>query len=219
MLLSAFPPGRTWHLLRCSLMFGLAMLVSACASISQDPLPAGLTEQPPADWAQRQTVLSNLDQWQLNGKLAVRQPGENASAVINRWTQDREQYDLHLSSSFLGMGRTELSGSPGFIEIRMANGDEYRSSDPENLISAATGWQLPIDSLVWWVRGLPDPGRDYRLLFDEQGTLAEIRQQGWNIRYERWQGFIADTPALPARLTARKGDRLVRLVITNWQPL
>lgn len=214
-----FLQGAAGRLLRSSAVFCLAIVVSACASISQEPLPEGLTEQPPSDWAQRYSALSNLDQWELNGKLAVRQPGENASAVINRWTQNREHYDLHLSSSFLGMGRTELSGSPGFIEIRMANGDEYRSNDPENLITAATGWQLPIDSLVWWVRGLPDPGNDYRLLFEEQGALAEIRQQGWSIRYERWQGFMEDVPDLPARLTARKGDRLVRLVITNWQPL
>lgn len=214
-------PAADWRrLLRTWFVMMLALILTACASVRQEPLPAGLTEQPPAGWSDRQQTLTALTHWQLEGKLAVRQPGQNASAVINRWQQQREKYDISLSSSFLGIGRTELSGTPGFIEIRMANGDEFRSADPDSLITTATGWDLPIDSLVWWVRGMPNPGGDYRLLFDAgNDTLAEIRQQGWSIRYERWQGFIEGKPDLPARLTARKGDHLVRLVISRWQPL
>lgn len=212
-LISALP-------LRQAVIALLLLTLSACASLRQEPLPAGLTEQPPADWSSRQHALASFADWQLNGKLAVRQPGQNASAIINQWLQQQGHYELSLSSSFLGMGRTELSGSPGFIEIRLPGGDEYRSSDPQALILAATGWELPIDSLAWWVRGIPDPGSDYRLLFDtSDSSLAEIRQQGWSIRYERWQAFIDDKPPLPARLTARKGEHLVRLVISRWQPV
>ena len=63
------------------------------------------------------------------------------------------------------------------------------------------------------------PGADgsYRLLFDDQGQLALIRQQGWEIRYDRWENFIEGYPTLPARLTAVKGEKRVRLVISDWQ--
>ena len=138
--------------------------------------------------------------------------------MINQWIQDNEHYRLALSSSFLGMGSTRLEGSPGFIELELPDGETYASSDPQGLIYAATGWELPIDALVWWVRGLPSPEGDFRLAFDPRGDLAQIEQSGWTIRYERWRDFVDGQPSLPARLTARKGEKLVRLVISSWQP-
>lgn len=194
----------------------LALALSACASLRQEPLPEGLSEQPPEDWADRQSNLQDFDQWQLTGKLAVRQPGDSGSAVINQWTQNGEQYQLALSSSFLGMGRTRLEGSPGFIELELPDGETYASSDPQGLIYAATGWELPIDALIWWVRGLPSPDGDFRLAFDADDQLAQIQQKGWTIRYERWRAFVDDRPPLPARLTARKGEKLVRLIVSSW---
>ena len=115
------------------------------------------------------------------------------------------------------MGTTRLTGVPGFIELTLANGETYQSSDPETLVAAATGWNLPIDNLAWWVRGLPAPEGDFRLLFDEQHQLAILRQDGWEIRYDRWQPFIDSLPALPARITALNGDKRVRVVISEWQ--
>ncbi|MGM0571595.1 lipoprotein insertase outer membrane protein LolB [Marinobacter sp.] len=196
----------------------IALSLGACATIEQQPLPEGLSEQPPADWSERQRTLQDFNHWVLTGKLAVRQPGDSGSAVINRWTQSNEHYQLALSSSFLGMGSTRLEGTPGFIELELPDGETYASSDPQGLIYAATGWELPIEALVWWVRGLPAPEGDFRLAFDRDGRLAQVEQKGWTIRYERWRGFIDDQPDLPARLTARKGDKLVRLVVSSWQP-
>jgi outer membrane lipoprotein LolB len=176
-----------------------------------------MTDQPPANWAERSRTLGQFNHWQLSGKLAVRQPSDSGTAVINHWEQQGEQYDLALSSSFLGMGSTSLRGTPGFLELQLANGDTYQSSNPEQLVQAATGWQLPIDSLTWWIRGLPAPDGNFRLLFDDQQRLAIIRQDGWEIRYDRWQAFIDDLPQLPARITALKDDKRVRVVISDWQ--
>jgi outer membrane lipoprotein LolB len=191
--------------------------LGACTTIQIDPLPEGMTDQPPENWTARSAVLGQLDHWKLSGKLAVRQPSDSGTAIINHWIQNGEAYDLALSSSFLGMGSTRLKGVPGFIELTLPNGETYRSGDPESLVKAATGWQLPLENLTWWIRGLPSPGSDYRLLFDEQGRLAIIRQDGWEIRYDRWQDFLASYPTLPARITALKEDKRVRLVVSDWQ--
>lgn len=194
----------------------LTATMAGCTTIQLEPLPDGMTDQPPADWAQRSQSLSRFNQWQLNGKLAVKQPSDSGTAVINQWRQHGERYDLSLSSSFLGMGTTRLKGVPGFIELTLPNGDTYRSSEPESLVAAATGWNLPIDNLTWWIRGLPAPDGDFRLLFDETNHLAILKQNGWEIRYDRWQGFIDDLPPLPARITALKDDKRVRVVISDW---
>nr|WP_284048076.1 lipoprotein insertase outer membrane protein LolB [Marinobacter sp. ATCH36] len=194
-----------------------ALILSGCTSLKVDPLPEGLTEQPPADWRESSARRDQFRHWELTGKLAVRQPSDSGTAVINYWKQNQEAYELALSSSFLGMGRTTLEGVPGFIELTLPDGERYQSGDPESLVNAATGWQLPIDSLAWWIRGLPGPKGDFRLFFDDRDRLAVIRQLGWEIRYDRWETFIADYPPLPARITAVKGEKRVRLVVTNWR--
>ncbi|MDX1553711.1 MAG: lipoprotein insertase outer membrane protein LolB [Marinobacter sp.] len=194
-----------------------ALFLGGCTSLQVDPLPEGLTEQPPADWSSTSARRDQFRHWELTGKLAVRQPSDSGTAVINYWKQDQEAYELALSSSFLGMGRTTLEGVPGFIELTLPDGERYQSGDPEALVNAATGWQLPIDSLAWWIRGLPGPEGDFRLFFDDQDRLAVIRQLGWEIRYDRWKAFLDDYPPLPARITAVKGEKRVRVVVTSWE--
>lgn len=201
---------RIWQLLP------LILLLGACTTIQLEPVPDGMTDQPPADWSARSATLSGFDHWRLMGKLAVRQPSDSGTALINRWHQQGEAYDLALSSSFLGMGSTRLKGSPGFMELTLSNGEVYRSNEPEALVQAATGWQLPLEQLTWWIRGLPAPDGDFRLLFATDGQLAMIRQSGWEIRYDRWHRFLLDYPALPARITALKDDKRVRLVVSEW---
>ncbi|MBE02364.1 lipoprotein insertase outer membrane protein LolB [Marinobacter lutaoensis] len=197
----------------------LATLLQACTSIALAPLPEGMTDQPPADWSRRARTLGGFDHWQLSGKLAVRQPSDSGTALINQWRQEGEHYRLALSSSFLGVGSTSLEGTPGFIELTLPNGDRYQSGDPETLVAAATGWQLPLTSLTWWIRGLPAPEGDVQLLFDDRGQLTLLRQSGWEIRYDRWQAFVPGLPPLPARITALKEDKRVRLVVADWQAL
>jgi outer membrane lipoprotein LolB len=206
------------RLRHAALMLLLATL-SGCSTITLEPLPPGLTDQPPASWADTVRQRQSLDHWKLTGKLAVKQPSDSGSALINQWIQHNENYDLTLSSAFLGMGRTQLKGSPDFIELTLADGERYQSSKPGELVLAATGWRLPLNQLTWWVRGLTAPDGDYRLLFDNTGELVAIRQSGWHIQYDRWYSASTELPALPARITATKGKKRVRMAITDWQAL
>ena len=202
-------------ILRTSVL-ALLLVLGGCASLELEPLPEGLTDQKPDSWAEQQSQLDRLTRWQLSGKLAVRQPSDSGTAIVNHWTQRGSHYDIGLSSSFLGMGSTRLQGTPDFIELTMPDGDRYQSGDPESLVEAATGWQLPLGNLTRWIKGQPGAEGSYKLLFDKQGQLALIRQQGWEIRYDRWQQFIEGHPLLPARLTAVKGEKRVRLVVSAW---
>lgn len=200
-------------------LLALLLVMSGCASIDLEPLPEGLTDQQPDNWGQHQANLNQLTQWRLAGKLAVRQPSDSGTAIINRWIQRGNHYDIGLSSSFLGMGSTRLRGTPDYIDLTMPGGDSYQSGNPEALVEAATGWQLPLSNLTSWIKGMPGNNGRYKLLFDESEQLALIRQQGWEIRYDRWERFIDGYPALPARLTAVKGEKRVRLVVSSWQTM
>lgn len=203
-------------ILRASVL-AILVVIGGCASIELEPLPEGLTDRQPESWMERQSRIDQLTRWQLSGKLAVRQPSDSGTAIINHWTQNGNYYDIGLSSSFLGIGSTRLRGTADFIELTMPGGERYQSGDPEALVEAATGWQLPLGNLTRWIKGQPGTEGSYRLLFNDQGQLALIQQQGWEIRYDRWRQFVENYPLLPARLTAVKDEKRVRLVVSDWE--
>lgn len=193
------------------------LILSACSSRIEVPEREGLGEEIPADWAEREQALLALDRWNLTGKIAVRQAGESESAVINRWQQDDDAYELQLSSAFLGMGSVELQGDSGYLLIRTSDGKRYASSDPEALIEDVTGWRLPLTVLPYWVRGVPAPDRPAELGFGPAGELQLLIQAGWEVHFQRYGTPAEGELALPTLITATNGDARVRLAVTGWQ--
>ena len=65
-------------------------------------------------------------------------------------------------------------------------------------------------ALAEWVRGVRAQALGpARVAYGEDGRLARIEQGGWAIDYV-WNA------ALPARLTAHRGEAQVRLIIDQW---
>src|SRR5690554_7689804 len=61
---------------RLPLILLAALAFSGCTTIALEPLPDGMTDQPPADWTERSRNLGRFDHWHLSGKLAVKQPSD-----------------------------------------------------------------------------------------------------------------------------------------------
>lgn len=211
-------------------LMALLVLLQACVSAPPPP-DEEHSRRTPDDWPQRQEQRAAMNEWTLQGKIAVRQSDRNDTGVIRRWEQSGEAFDLTVSSSFMGMGSTRLEGTPDYLVITPPDGKKLFSDDPQELIRTALGWELPIASLAYWVRGLPAPGDDYELYFDDQGRLGYVLQSGWEIYYEDLAPLDNETGdnetgdnhagneglTLPRRMTASHEDALVRLVITHWE--
>ena len=77
------------------------------------------------------------------------------------------------------------------------------------------GWDLPLEGLPYWVRGLEWPGAaTAHETFDEQGRPKQLSQAGWHISYLDWAP--AGVAGLPSKLDLR-GERLrMRLLIEKW---
>lgn len=195
------------------------MLLAGCASQVQIPQEQGLSTSAPGNWAAQQQKLAAFDHWELQGKVSVSQPEHNDTGVINHWRQTGDTYSLQLSSSFLGMGSTTLTGAPGFISLTTSDGKQFSSNQPETLLFQETGWRLPVAQLPYWIRGIPAPDTSPQLYFGPQGKLRLLSQDGWRIHYQRQKNWIAGLPPLPVLLTAEKGDVRVRVAVTAWHPL
>ncbi|MEQ6885813.1 lipoprotein insertase outer membrane protein LolB [Salicola sp. Rm-C-2C1-2] len=196
----------------------IGLVLQGCMTAPPAPPPDdSLTREQPEGWQARKAQLRTLNQWTLQGKVAVRHDEGNDSAVIREWTQNGDQFLIEMSSAFMGMGSVRLEGSPTFLTITDSDGQQYLSDDPDALIRETLGWSLPVEALYVWVRGLPLQSSPGDVFFDQQGRVSHLRQQGWEIHYGRY-ATLAGIDEVPHALTATRNELRLRLVITRWEP-
>ncbi len=177
---------------------------------------AGCAALPPterAGWQQHQRQLASLDKWTASGKVAVRSGEESGSASLT-WLQ-------------LGVhSHVQLSGPMGFQATRIhSDGERLHVSQGEqettvdlrspDALRQLTGWDLPVRSLSWWLRGLPAPHSQARETVTDQ-LLRELRQDGWTIRYGGYSSY--DGYTLPTRLDLEREDSRARVILRHWEP-
>ncbi|WP_033416685.1 lipoprotein insertase outer membrane protein LolB [Hahella ganghwensis] len=173
---------------------------------------------PPAGWDERQQQLANFSQWNIQGKLAVRQGDRSDSLVINQWVQSHSEFNIHVSSALLGLGATQIEGNPQYIGLYQPDEAPLYSDSPELLLQEALGWSLPLQSLSYWIRGIPAPDAPTEMQFDDQGHPYRINQSEWEIELDRFKPLDAEI-ILPHKITLTKGDIRLKVIVTQWRSL
>ena len=186
-----------------------AILISAC---SQAPRRGDENPLFVQAYQQRAASLSGLDRWSLDGRLAIHDGKEGGSGNL-KWVQTGEESDLRFRGA-LGQGAWWLQAGESGARIELANGDVYRADSVVDLVKQQLGWQVPVDALTWWVRGLAKPDAKAARSLDEEGRLTKLDQLGWDVDFGKYEN--EESGWLPARLTARKGKYLVKLVVKRW---
>ena len=117
----------------------------------------------------------------------------------------------------LGRGAWRLEADDQGAELAFADGTTYRAPSVNALVREQLGWSVPVERLNWWVRGLAAPGEVQRRSLDPEGRLSALRQDGWDIEYDRY-GDVGDV-AMPFRMTARQQERTVKIAVRKWRLL
>lgn len=187
---------------------GLAALLLALQACASAP-PAASNP----NWAALQTRLESLESWRLRGRVNVRYQGDSHTPRID-WQQDRSDYRIRLWGTF-NAGNTLIEGSENGVSLD-SQGRTSRAATPEGLILRELGYELPVSSLSYWIKGLPAPDSRYNLAFDELNRLSELTQEGWLIRYPDPRQYGQLT--LPRRIEASHSERDIRLTFVglNW---
>jgi outer membrane lipoprotein LolB len=161
----------------------------------------------------RAARLELLPNWSLEGRLAVSDERDGGSGFLS-WRQQpgASRMDFH---GALGRGAWRLQAREDGAELEFADGRQYRADSIDELVRAQVGWEVPVETLAWWVRGLVAPGRFQRRVLDEEGHLSLLQQDGWNIEFGRYA--TAGSEAMPLKMTARQQDRTVKLAIRKWE--
>jgi outer membrane lipoprotein LolB len=192
----------------------LSLFCISCAA----PLP----RPPAADlerlWQGYAAALVPLSHWELRGRMAVRTNEHGGQAALT-WQRDAARHNIRLNGPF-GHGAVRVTQDENGARLQDAEQRVYEAASAEELLFLYTGWQLPIASLDWWVRGLPVPQLAASRDLDDAGHLRILRQQGWDVRYGKYvrvEGY-----ELPTHVTLKRGPSVagpameVRLVIDRW---
>lgn len=163
-------------------------------------------------WAARRAELDALRDWTVAGRMAVidNQDGWHASL---HWTQREDAYSMELIGP-LGQGRIRIEGDQDQVRVRTADGQVFADVDPGRLLERAVGVRIPVEGLIYWIRGLPDPSQPSVLRGDQQGRLLRIEQDGWIIEYPGYMQ-VAHLQ-LPAQIRARRGELSFKLIVKDW---
>lgn len=196
------------------LLLLLALCLCACATPPPRPAPSVATEAAAERWqGARESALYAQDRFALRGRLAVSDGRQGGSGSFE-WRQQGQASEFRFSTPVSKQTWT-VHAEPGRVELQLADGRILHGFDAADLILRETGWLLPMDELVWWIRGLRAPGRPAEVQYTPDGRLAALHQAGWRIDFRELRAVGGAD--LPTRLEARAPPWRVRVVIDAWQ--
>ncbi|MFQ6312942.1 lipoprotein insertase outer membrane protein LolB [Lysobacter capsici] len=137
--------------------------------------------------------------------------GKGGSGRIE-WTQHGERFEVALSAPVTRQS-WRLAGGPGEARLEGLEGGPRSGDNAAALLLETTGWDIPVEALGNWLRGLPAEGvAAAKLTPGPDGRPLSIEQGGWTIAYQ-WPA----SGDLPSRLDARRASARVRLIVDEWQ--
>ena len=185
------------------------LLLVACAPMRpQRPVGPAL----PGEAAQ---ALRCVDHWSLRGRAAFRMPGSSGSFRLN-WQQQGDRYRLAFEGP-LGAGAMRIEGDASEVAVESKGERRVYAAAPEIVLAQLLGYELPVQSLRYWVLGLSDPHAGPATWGSARADAGEpvLRQAGWTVRYEEWTRS-RNTVSLPARLRLEREDIFLRMLIEHW---
>lgn len=191
------------------IMLHIAAALSACSNVPMKP------EMPTASQALHQAHLksiANIQQFSVQGRIGVQTDNKGFSGGLN-WQHSSNNDEVALYSPFGGQVAS-ISKTAEIITLKDANGKSLSAPDAEILTHKALGWRLPLKGLSDWTLGRPSPAPVLKSTWDDQGLLATLVQDGWNIEYQNYeehQGHL-----LPNKIILKSPKVNLKLLIEKW---
>lgn len=184
----------------------LSILLTSCSTVAPPAVPSTVAP------AKRAVKLDQVSQWTLQGKIAVQTAQDAGSATID-WTQRARQFSITLTGP-MGSNAIRLAGKPGLVVLTDSTGKQLSASSPEDLLSKAWGFHLPVSNLNYWIRGLPVPGAISNPRYDKNGRLNSLSQQGWRVQFLGYT--TVNGIDLPSKLALNSASMKVKMIIYSW---
>ena len=189
----------------------IAVALASCRTVPVHETPASGSAQPQS-WEVRRPQLQARDRFELKGRVAVSTGSDGFNARL-RWTQAGNQTHMSLDGP-LGAGGVQVTSDGSAVSIVTSRGahldNDAAGAEPPNRL----GFDPPIESLRYWVLGVPEPGHPAQESLDSQQRLATLEQDGWQIQYTDYTSVGGEW--LPSKLIVQRQGVRLRLVVDGW---
>ncbi len=202
------PSGR--FALRLASLAGLAVLALVGCATVRPPPPA----PPEVPWPQRRAQLQALDPFELTGRVAVAAGTQGFDAHVD-WRQEGTRSTVVLDGP-LGLGGVHVVADGNRLHVQTSSGQKLTDEEARSELAAKLGFEPPLDSLRYWIVGVPDPARPSEEAVGADERLAGLQQDGWTVDYLAYMSAIGLW--LPKRMALTHDGVRVRLVVDRWQP-
>lgn len=165
--------------------------------------------------AQHLKKISQIQQFTLKGRIGLQSAGKGFSGQI-QW-QHQADHDLLTLYSPLGSQVAIIEKTPQQVTMTDAKGNKISADDLETLTQKTLGWSIPLEGLMDWSLGRPSAATIQSNTWDEHGFLRTLTQENWDIDYQSY--VETQDYDLPNRLTLRRENVYLKLIIENWSQL
>jgi outer membrane lipoprotein LolB len=182
----------------------LLLALSACATLAPPP---------PVSWPERRSTLQSLPGFSLRGRVAVAAGDSGFSAGL-RWSQHGAAATVDLTApAGLGAARIEQSGKA--LVFTTSRGVRLENDAASAALQSELGFEPPLGSLRYWLLGAGDPALPAQETLDAEQRLARVLQDGWTVDYQDYRNTGGQW--LPRRITLRRENVRVRLLVQDWR--
>ncbi|MFU8788955.1 MAG: lipoprotein insertase outer membrane protein LolB [Methylobacter sp.] len=150
--------------------------------------------------------LYGVERWSFEGRLALTGQADSWSASIS-WEHNPGSEKIKLSGP-LGQGGVVISLAGNVVTLDRGGDDVQTSTQPEEFINQQLGMFVPVQSLRYWVVGLPEPSSAYK------DTNDGFNQNGWLNEYKQMQAV--NDGFMPHKMTVMNNQVKLKLVIDRW---
>jgi len=192
--------------------FILLLAVITLTACTTTP-PHEFVADPAKKWEQRKSELSEINDWLLNGRVAIIN-GQESWLLSMKWQRHDDKYILDLSGPF-GAGHAQLTGTKDGVVLVDADKNYFFAESPDRLLHEVTGLRMPVKSLLYWMRGLPNWNiKNEKQNLDNFGRLASLEQDGWKIRFKHY--ISVEKHELPQKIFIDGFNLKVKIFVDEW---
>lgn len=186
----------------------ICILLSSCSLIKKKQVIA-------LSWDERIDIYKDINTFKTNGRVGITGIENSGSASFIWDNEYANDYSIKLHGPF-GANSVEINVSPNRVRYIDQLGNIKRAKNPRTLLFNETGWDLPLESLKYWIKAIPDRNfKTQSLILDKNQRIEYLRQNDWDISYFEYQnvnGF-----EFPKKIMLKKHNVKIRFVFTSWK--
>jgi outer membrane lipoprotein LolB len=154
-----------------------------------------------------------MDQFELDGRLAASDGSTGISAGL-RWRQQAGTASIDLTAP-LGVGAAHIEQTADSLQLKTSQGEIFDGEAAAAQLTATLGFEPPMRSLGFWLRGASDPSLPAEESLDAERRLAHLQQDGWQVDFPDY--VRVHQLWLPQHVTVTRGPLRLRLVVNSWR--